>query len=640
MSYQINQKISPNLPQPSMGLNSGSLQNVDSERIRQGVNDSPVSKAQVHKDNPFLLLGAMIASFTGVSLGMSKFNASCRGDYKNSTVGKLGDWGDKVASKKIFQGSFISNMRAKSASIKKNFNEKVIPKSKILSALFNTHSVPTNKMVLTMSSGISAELAGSATQMFEHFTDKGQNLEQIKKLGFVKNGQADLAAYQDVIKNPHKHIDVINEACRKQGPEAFHVAEKGGKIPWSKKLFGKEIYLSEKVPFTKNLFCKKHYFSEFTNKLDASKGLAGTAQKTSLGKVLPRQTLRIIEGLTNANTGGGLIGVLMGSYFIADSLVRAIKAPKGEKGKTFTESLIYNTSFYLTMPLAMKLMHSAGGLQYIGMNKDQVETYRKNLEAFNAKTTASEFANKAEWKAGKTQLTDALKGDTRILKTDSAAVKASKFMKNIIYRPLKFAGRVITVGLESIKSYVPKDATKTGKFFRNLRFKMKDISGYPMRIGLFMFVIAPPLAKFGVKCSHAIFGKPTKSVLDEGKEEKEPKAENNQKPPTVRMATPSPSRVQPQPQAGFQPQVLSQPTQNNVERTQNNLGERQNLLEKYKADQAGLATVTAPKGPVRTYVPSSDGVKIDSPRVPTKVKSAIESADYTEQNIKKILGDD
>lgn len=46
-------------------------------------------------------------------------------------------------------------------------------------------------------------------------------------------------------------------------------------------------------------------------------------------------------------------------------------------------------------------MHKAGGLQYIGMDKESVAAYRKNLEAFNAKAKAGEFATHAEWKTAK-----------------------------------------------------------------------------------------------------------------------------------------------------------------------------------------------------------------------------------------------
>lgn len=639
MSYQVNQRINPYPAQPSMGLNSASMQNVDAERLKQGVNETPVTKVSEHKDNPLLLLGSVIASFAGISWIMSKFNGASRGEYKDSVIGKMGNWGDKIGSKPFFQKEFFVKAAEKSDLTKKFLTEKVVNKSKILSALINTHSVPTNKMALIQANGISAELGSAATQMFEEFTSHGQDLEKIMKLGFVKNGQADVAHYQDVVKNSHKYVDEIAEACRKQGPDAFIAKAKGGKIPWT------NIYLSEKIPFTKKIFCEKHYFSEFTNKIQASKGLANTAQATRLGKIVPRQSLRLIESITCANTGGGLIGVLMGSYFIADSIVRAIKAPKGEKGKTFAESMVYNASFYLTMPLAMKLMHGAGGLQYIGMNKEQVAEYRKNLEAFDAKAKASGFANKAEWKAEKTALKDALKGDTKILKTDAAGVKTMKFMKNLIYKPLKFAGSVITVGLETIRGYIPKEskgfANTMQKAFSKSTFKLKDIAGYPMRIGLFMFVIAPPLSKFFAKCSHVVFGKPTKSVLDEGKEEAPEKAALS----ASRVAgTAGALKEADIPKM----QPMTKPVSAQMERNElpvNNeykMGERQNLLDKYKSESAGLAAVSNQPAQTRRYIPSSDGVKIVDPNeaATKKAMKALDKADTAGQKASKAIGRD
>lgn len=620
MSYPINQKINPTI-QPTMGINginNAPLQNVDTEKI---VNNSPVTKATQH-DNYGLLFGLMVPTGAAIAWFMNKFSNANKGEYKDSAVGKIGAWGDKIGSKKVFNNPFVKGVQDNYSKFKKFLNDKVIAKNKILTAFFKTRSQPTNHMVLTMANGIESEISSSAVQFFEKYTENGKNVDRVKKLfpNFVENGNVNLEKYQDIVKNSYKHTEEIRQACLNMGNESYKL-EKGGQLPLPKWISKKEIYLSEKLPFLKKLFCKETYFSEFANKLTAAKGANGTAHVTALGKALPRQTLRVIEGFTNATTGGGIIGVLMGSYIIADAITKAVKAPKGngEKRKTFAENMIYNLGFYLTMPLALKIMHSFGGLQYIGMSKEKVEEYRKNLAEFNAKAQAGEITE-AEYKAGKKQLLDALKGETKILKTDSAGTKALKFVKNIIHRPLKRGGSIMTAGLESIKAYIPKNATTQQKFFRNLRTNMKNYCfGGPLRFGLFLFAIAPPLAKLSAKASHLVFGRPTKSVLDEGKEEKE-----------VKEAPPINPTIPTMPQQLGQPQVIAstmQPVQSQASSAFNQIqaGPRANLIDMYKANQSNQKMMSAPKEPVRTYIPSSDGVVIQPNTEQDKKDKKLES---------------
>lgn len=639
MSYPINQKFNPTI-QPAMGFNNAPLQNIDTEKI---VNDSPVTKA-TKQDNYGLLFGLMVPVAGGVAWVMNKFSKACRGEYKDSAVGKIGEFGDKLGNKKVFNNSFVQGIQKNYTKFKTFLNEKVIAKNKILSAFFNTRSKPTNHMVLTMYNGIEAEISSSAVQLFEKYTNNGKDIDKVKKLfpNFVENGNVNIEKYQDIVKNSHKHADEIKQACLNIKDESYKL-EKGGKLPIPKWISKKEIYLSEKLPFTKNLFCKETYFSEFANKLTAAKGARNALHTTALGKALPRQTLRVIEGFTNATTGGGLVGVLMGSYIIADAIVKAVKAPKGngEKRKTFAENMIYNLGFYLTMPFGLKIMHSFGGLQYIGMSKEKVETYRKELEAFNKKAQAGELTD-AEYKAGRTALKDALKGDTKILKTDTAGTKALKFAKNLIHRPLKRAGMLLTSGLETVKANIPKNATPTQKFFKNLGANIKNWGfGGPLRFGLFLFVIAPPLAKLAAKSSHLVFGKPTKSVLDEGKEEEEKEAKE---PLPVRQAIPTTPQQLSQPQAS-QPLVASaamQPIQpkTNSAFDQIHAEPRANLIDMYKSNQK-QKVMTASQEPVRSYIPSSNGVIIqptpEQDKKDRKVESALDKANNAEKTASKFI---
>ena len=100
-------------------------------------------------------------------------------------------------------------------------------------------------------------------------------------------------------------------------------------------------------------------------------------------------------------------------------------------------------------------------------------------------------------------------------------------VKNPIYRLLKKAARILTVGLEQKAVYMSKDA-KNLNWLRKIGFQAKNIAGYPIRFIIPMLVLSPFIAKIATKGSDAIFGKPTKSVLDEDKEP-EKEAENKNK---------------------------------------------------------------------------------------------------------------
>lgn len=602
MSYQINQRISPSLPQPSMGINVADLDNLDSEKIKQGINSNTAVKI-ADQDNPAVTTAVTLPIWAGMMYLMAKFNDGCAGKYEDSFVGKIGKWGDKI-SNKIIPPHVDKAIGIKINTIKTFLDEKIINKSKILYAFFKTRTVPVQSVALMQSKGTVAELSSSIAQVFKKFTSEGNDLEKVMQLGFIKEGKADLIKYKDVVENSHtdENIKVIMDACKKQGLEGVYKIKKGGNIWGAKKLFGSEKYLSELLPFTKPLFCRDVHFSEFVNKLNALKGLDNAAHTTTLGKLLPKITLRNIEGLTNASAGAGLIlGTLMSGFFIADAILKSSHAPKKEKGKTFAEHMSNNLAFYLTMPLAMKIMHGFGGLKYIGMSKEQVDGYRTKLTKFN-KAVENRVLDKATCKNELNILKDMLKGDTKLLKSDSFSTKILKSFKNLIFKPLKWCGSIVTVGLEAKKGYIPKTAKGVETFLMNLPFNLKRGAGYPVRFVLFLAVIAPQLAKIAVKASHLIFGKPTKSLLDE-----EPEAKQ------IEESKTSTAPVMPKQQ--IQPSATMQPLQQNNEnliRNQVTPTQKENLVDMYKTGPNTSKSMMASLEPARTYIPSTEGVKVQS----------------------------
>lgn len=631
MSYPINQKINP-YSQTSMGvngINNPQLQDVNVDNVAQGITQNSVLKGvsgnEEEKDawmTPVITLPVWAA----MCLAMDKFNSKCGGEYDKSLVGRVGAWGEKIGNKFASVETFLKKID----SWKTSFKTKIVPKSKILSAYFNTPAKPVNKMALTMSGGTSREIASDAVQKLEkhlksggtlNFIQDGKQITDVKQIEAYVKKLSETSHTEDGVKN-------IIKLCEQQGLEGHTEIKKIGnlkKMPLIGGLFKEDKYLSDIIPGLDKT-SRKIYFSEYANKLQSF----NNGNTTHLGRVLPKGVLKVVEGLTNG-TAGGKVAILMGAYFVADAIKKTIDAPNenGEKRKTFAENLIYNVGWYVTMPLGMALMYRTGGLKYIGMSKDQVEAYRAKLDGFNKSVEAGKYGinDKAKYVTDKKELQkslkEMLKGDLNAPETASFGKKTGSFLKNLVYKPLKTAANFLTVGLESIKSYNPKGINKesgllekAGQFFTNGKAeKLKGVGGGVLRFGLFMFTIAPFLGKIAAKCSHIIFGKPAKSVLDE---EKEPEKEQQLTIPqqdTPPQALIAQSNTSSQPQAQ-QPLVapMMQPAQKSMNLANSQIvssDPQDNLVNMYQktAPTVERNMMTSQEKPVRRYIPSSEGVK-------------------------------
>ncbi|MFA7658276.1 MAG: hypothetical protein WCY19_02465 [Candidatus Gastranaerophilaceae bacterium] len=612
MSYPINQNINPKYSQSLTGANTPSLQNIDTQKIKEGINDNPVSK-MTEQTNPMIYAGVFIPTAAAAYVGMNRFGDSCRGEYDKTMLGRLDNFGTKASKWKIFDNKISQGIK-KGAKNTINFLDKwVVRKNQILKAFVHTPAMPENKMALTQMKGISADIATSAVQLFETYSKNGTEIDKVRKLlpeMAVESDDVVVKAYKDIVQNAYKYVEKIEEICNKMGTEAAVKMEHGGAIPWSKYFNkgnwfkkGTPVYLTDIFSNSKvvrKIFARTVHFDEYANKIRASK------------KGLSRLLLQVIEGLTNAGSGaaggGAIIAAVMGAWFIADAINRTIKAPKGhgEKRKTFAENMLYNIGFYMTIPIATKTMHAFGGLRYIGMEEKgvgSVENYRTMLKNLNERVDAREITKK-DYTMRTKVLARMKKGKTRIKKTDKPLVKVGKFLKNIIHRPLKwFFDKVYMTGNEFAKPFVAKDANKFTEVMKKIQFKARDFSAYPVRMLLFMLAFAPFFAKFFAKGSHLVFGRPTVSVLDDGKEE----AKKEQKPGQVQPAVQPQPAIKPVQQGG---PAIAAHASNNSYNNQTAPLKRESLVGMYKANPPAQRAVLTPSEPVRTYVPSSDGIKV------------------------------
>lgn len=318
----------------------------------------------------------------------------------------------------------------------------------------------------------------------------------------------------------------------------------------------------------------------------------------------------------------------MQAGYLADVIYKTIKTEGGggEKFKSFMERFTEMISFFVCVPFALKLMHHIGGLQYIGMDKKALETYRAALKLHNEKSMAGLFKNEVAWKASSDNLKNMLNAG----------------IKNPFTKLLKRIGRTVTVGLEQIRPYDSKSIVRNGimskikDLFKHPKFGMKQMAGYPMRIILGMLVLLPIFNKIAVKGSHLLFGKPKKSILDEGKEEEAAKQQ------AEALQAQQLQQMQQAQQQAQQRQAAVQNTQNGQNpQVQNGQQNPSNLLNKYRNQpQNGAQTVTntanngasnKPNEPVRTYIPSPQGVVVNKQTDTSAADAALMRANNAEQ---------
>lgn len=582
MAYPVNSKINPynQQQQMTMGMNSDSVGN----GVAMGFNTSQLQDVNVDKvveksalkgikddDDALFSFKTFLISLpitAAMIYGMDKFNAACGGDYDKSLVGKINKYGEKVGEKV----PALDTVVRKVDDFVKWFKTKVASKTSITSSFFNNPSIPESPTVSMMALGTHAEIATEAIGKVKQYVDQG---------GVIKGSATaeEIAKLADHnTKRTPEYVNRIMEICREQGDAVLKVNKFGNvKNIWLVgRLFKKDRYFSDLLPKSwHETVSRKIYLSEFANKIQA---IVKPNAATEVGKKLPKLSLRIIEGLTNG-TAGGKVAVFMGAYFIADAIKKAIHAPhkKGEKRKVFAENMISNVGMYMTMPISIILMHKFGGLQYLGMGKGAQQTenlakYRKLLGELNESAEKGTI-DRATYKAKVKELKEIRISALKLLKTDSAPQKALKVVKHIVYRPIMRFFNTLAVGLERIKPYT-KDSNVVSKYLKIGWDKFKGGAGYPVRMGIFMFMIAPFFDKILAKGSHLFFGRPMKSRLDEGKEK--PEESTNHHPQPVVKET--------QQRISTPPSVMM--PANNAANRQVKPFERQNLLDMYKAQHA------------------------------------------------------
>ncbi len=670
---QVNFQQNPSYTQPPM-------QGTGSEQIRQSVDNSYLAnRAKASGDaTPEQLLPFWLASWYGLGQLMDKFNPLCRGEYKDSILGKIGGWGDKVSTEtRIGRGienglQWIDN---KTTALAK--------KNKIVNALKNYSTRPEWSFAKTPGAGVHGFLATDTEQLFENFlnpltnrqvksplfgiplstkSNYYQGLEQYGNItqqeinNFVKSlkgktfAEKTLALQKKELELLGANADIVAKIEGKTGLKGLEKLAKSLKVKKLgfksirefNELKGKFLDNPDKIMKALENADKKIKFSvwrgndnilgkikshligriatpqEYLNKYKAILGKGNTSR---LGRFLPASLGWLTEG-TTSRFAGGKLAVAMQSYFLADMLYHTIKAPKGEKTKTFAERFVNDFTYFMAMTFGIKAMHKVGGLKYLGIkDKAGIEAYRKGIEAFKAKHAAGLLNNKKAYKFAQKRL-DVLLGKQNV----------KGFFNKLFFK----VGKLINLGNERIPAY-----KSTSKY--NLNWLRKcangNILGVPLRFAIPMLVISPFLAKLTTKTAHKIFGKPTNSVLDEDKEPEEVKTAQQQTQPQNNNIPEVNKPQQPprNPNQYADSNLIKQRTNAiNGQQQVNNVNPQQATPNAANPNVAQPTKENEEKEPVRTYIPSPVGMVPQTPDM-SGINQAMSQADAAEKYANSVL---
>lgn len=658
------------------------MQGVDGDKLKQSVDNSylanRVKASSNEESNPFAMLGTGAAVWYGLCQGMDKLNpvlAGKTGKYEDSLLGKMGAWGDKVAT-----NSTKSGIGKKVDTFLRKLNVgwwKLTKKSDIAYSLANHATSPEWGFAKTPGKGLHGFLAMDTEQVFEEFlkpiSDRKRNInmlffdiplgkynsfQKLEQYGkdqtyinnFVKSLEGKSFAEQAKVLQIEelKCLGVSDDVLRAASGKTLEQLQNAAKNLKVKKLGFESLsaYEALKGKFIDNpkaimealskadknikiSIWRKHgnlgkiknhllgrtvSLAEYNNKYIAT---MGKGNKTALGRFLPKAFGYFLEGSTNRFAGGKL-AVAMQAGIFADMLLHTFKAPKGEKIKTFTERFINDFTYFMAMPLGIWAMHKVGGLKYAGLDKKGVEAYRAALKQFNADVKAGLLSDKNLYKTRKTELKNMLKAN----------------VKNPVTKLLKKLGGFINIGNET-RLARRSASTLNMNLFRKMGNGFRNLIGVPMRIAIPMAIIVPFVAKNATKISHFLFGKPTNSVLDEDKED----AKQNELTPEQQaqmQALIEEYRKQQEAQAAkrVEPLVSNNSPTNLLTMAKNGQAYKNPIPASTKEE---VNTSEQPKDNY-TYVPSPTPVVVNgvSPDL-TPAEAALRKADMMEQKVAETL---
>lgn len=545
----IDNQINNKYQQGNIQANTGYQAKPQAQYVRggQSVDTTPQTDTfnkPEEKKGPSMPL-VMFLTWLGLNKTTDMYNKLCTNDdYNKTIVGRMGNFGDKIAPK-IGKSKTYTSLMAHIGSFKSSVKNYINSKP-MLYAMFNTATKPENEMVKGFMKTQIAEDVDEAVKTLNGYIDElpktlkeaGATKDEIKALkakygtnifGQIKNKKRAIQelqfnrigaapnfidtlgndkelikktlqemkikhlglepdTYKNVFENPEKNLKIIREACKRGGKNA-------------KAFFGRYSWIPGLGFFTK----RSTNLSMSYNKLSTEFN-----HTTKLGKALAKSSKLFMRGLT---FGGGRIGSIMVALGLGTAICNAFKAPKEQKVGTAVAGGVEAVSWIASMPLAVSIMHGINGLANTGLSKMQVGRYRVALRNFNKQVAAGVFKDEAAYKT-------ALEAVNKLREVKVPQGKITKGLSKL--------GHFLSIALENPKPF--QEATKTLKggakmsaIGRNIKRYLpligKNAVGYPLRFALYALVFSPIVDKVISSATSAIFGKPYEpEETEEGKE--------------------------------------------------------------------------------------------------------------------------
>ncbi len=478
------------VPQNVNAVLPTSVQNLSAQDIQQEAQNTPTGSAASSmfelSTRGKIMTGGFWAAFVGIcSLLNKNFRKE---DYNQTMLGKIGSFGDKVSD-----GLGKAGVGKIASTIGKGKNW-ILEKLPFLT----TPTKTVNSMARMQANGM---IGYQTTDIIDMVTRGLDNNPEVAK-GFGLSGDDAIKAFKEKLSNfrndPKEYLDEIDDLVTQL---------KSDKLKNIKFSTGSGTNPITKL--TSKIFKREVTGMEMANKTIGAMGdkfAKNAGARTALGKKLTSGFTKIVEGTTNGYAGGKF-AIILQAMITAQALDKAMKAPKGEKWKTFANEMSNDLGAFLLLPMQMKLSNTANSIKYMGMGKGTagqkaaVKAYRDQLAKINkglaeAAKDATKYT-RAQYLADKKLAKQLLKGDSKWY-----------------HKPFKAIGRVLSTGLESIKPYTA-DLKGGSKFIAKAGNWLKRFSGGAGRFAIVMFVISPFIGKIVSKVSSSIFGKTTEMKKEE-----------------------------------------------------------------------------------------------------------------------------
>ena len=268
--------------------------------------------------------------------------------------------------------------------------------------------------------------------------------------------------------------------------------------------------------------------------LSSTKNKLITAQlqmgDTALGSACAKTALKSKNVLTY---GGGLLSL----YFTASALLNAYKAsqeaPKGEKKSTFMHVLSEQYVGLILFQPSINLFYKICGNKYRGMTKDSRNFLKDLVKAANTNETIT----KEGIKIAKLQRNLLIKGvdKSKVALLAKKSYREAKSLAKTLEgqgaklkfweKPLKFAGKILSLGLDNIKKAktlkLPVKLPLIGNKIKLPKPTASGVLGGAIRFAIIMFVLQPLLQKPITKLTHKIFGEPKTYLAKQKQKERD-----------------------------------------------------------------------------------------------------------------------